>query len=254
MKINKFVCLLITILFIKIAVAERVEGKTIGYATVGGEAVIELEDSARVYPFEPSYGKWRLVMWAGYVDTADVVGDSIAKAQSIGLDNLDLKTHAKLLKEAPLFNIEHNTLYGKKMVVVYAYIPNNKIREDSRLEHRLEKVLKARKKKREEAFNKFKSDFGFVDAILIDGKYNMHFVYDERSPEGANDFRLLVFTNTNKEIIAVAHEGYRKLKLKYKSKDSLDRKLMIYFLIKIGEENQNQIKERFLEAYRFRDY
>ncbi len=236
--------------------AERVKGKVIGYASIGGEAIIELSDSARVFPYEPVYGKWRLVMWAGYVDTSNITNSLTATAQSIGFDNIDFSEKSVLLKETALYQSQdyYNPLDDKRLVVVYAYILEESIRDKSRMEQQLEKVLKTKKKKKWQAFDVFKTNFGFIDAVLIPNKVTLHFVYDQRSPFGGNDYRLLVFSNTKNEIIAVAHGGYRKLKLKAKSHFSLDRRVEIYFIKKIDTQLQQQIKNSFIESYRFRDY
>ncbi len=256
LKQKKCLILAVALLMSLATKAELIKGKTIGYSTIGGEAIIELSDSARVFPYEPAYGKWRLVMWAGYVDTIDLLNSSTTKSQVTGYDYLTFEQKSTLLKETPLYQSEtfYNPIKEKRRVIIYAYILDESIREDSKMEPQLEKVLRTKKKKRRAAFEKYKKDFGFVDAILIENKINLHFVYDQRSPFGENDFRLLVFSNTDKEIIAVAHEGYRELKLKSKSKFSLDRKLTIYFIRKTEEKLQQEIKDRFTEAYRYRDY
>lgn len=252
----KWVTLVVILLINLTTKAELVKGKTIGYSSIGGEAIIELSDSARVFPYEPGYGKWRLVMWAGYVDTGSLISTASTKAQTVGYDFLSFDAKSVLLKETALYQSEsfYNPLKDKKRVIVYAYILEESIRDDSRMEPRLEKVLKTKKKKKWQAFETFKTDFGFVDAVLIENKVTLHFVYDQRSPFGENDFRLLVFSNPQNKIIAVAHEGYRNLKFKSKSKFSLDRKLTIYFIKKTDKQLQQQIKNTFIEAYRYRDY
>lgn len=253
---KKYIFIVIAIFSFQFAKAELVKGKTIGYATIGGEAIIELSDSAKVFPYEPGYGEWRLVMWVGYVDTANIINNSSTKPNSIGYDNFTFSAKSILLKSAKLFSAQgfYNPLAEKKLVTVYAYILEKSIRIESKAEPRLEKVLKTKKKKQWKVFESFKKDFGFVDAVLIQDKVTLHFLYDQRSPEGANDYRLLVFSNAKKEIIAVAHEGYRKLKLKSKSKQSLDRKLTIYFLKKTSKEVQQEIIDTFITNYRYRDY
>lgn len=252
----KWIALIVFLLINSAAKAELIKGKTIGYSSIGGEAIIELSDSARVFPYEPGYGEWRLVMWVGYVDTSQIINNATTKPNSVGYDNIDFTPKCILLKAAQLFSAQgfYNPLAQKKLVAIYAYIPEKSIREESKVEPRLEKVLKTKKKKRWQAFEALKKDFGFIDAILIQDKVTLHFLYDQRSPEGANDYRLLVFSNAKKEIIAVAHEGYRKLKLKSKSEQSLDRKLTIYFLKKISKEEQQEIIETFTTNYRYRDY
>lgn len=253
---KKIIPLLLALFLFSPSKAELIKGKTIGYSSIGGEAIIELSDSARVFPYEPGSGKWRLVMWVGYVDTSEIINNSKTKPNSTGYDNIDFSAKSTILKPTPLYtaNQFYNPLNDKKVVVVYAYIPENSIRDESRMEPRLEQVLKTKKKKRWGAFEAFKKDFGFVDAVLIENKVTLHFVYDQRSPEGANDYRLLVFSNAEKEIIAVAHEGYRKLKLKSKSKEPLDRKLTVYYLKKTSKEEQKAIKDTFTTNYRYRDY
>lgn len=251
---NWFLALILLLLAFNVK-AELVKGKTIGYSAIGGEAIIELSDSARVFPYEPSYGEWRLVMWVGYVDTSQITNNTTMPS-SVGYDNIDFTPKSILIKPAKLFSAQgfYNPLSEKKLVAVYAYIPEKSIREESRPEPRLEKVLKTKRKKRWQAFETYKKDFGFIDAIFIQDKFTLHFLYDQRSPEGANDYRLLVFSNAKKEIIAVAHEGYRKLKLKSKSEQSLDRKLTIYFLKKTSKEEQQEIIDTFTTNYRYRDY
>lgn len=236
--------------------AERVKAHTKGSKTLEGTPIIELDDSAHIFPYEPVYGKWRLTMWVGYIDTVDLQGDTLMKKDSRLYGLLTFRHQATVLQDTrPLFVDDdfRNAYPEKKKIVFYLYIPDEAIYQESRMEWRLEQVLKAKKKEKSEVFKKYIKDFGFIDAILIADRYNMLFAYDSRSPQGINDFRLLIFTDSAKNIVAVAHEGYRPLKLKDKGHDELDRRLTIYYLTKMSKEDKEDIKTHFYDAYHFRD-
>lgn len=253
---KQLIALLLGIFIAFTAQAELVKANTQGSKTLEGTAIIELDDSAHVFPYEPVYGKWRLTMWVGFVDTIDLQGDTLMKKGSRLYGLLTFRHQATVLQNTkPLFvDDSFSGVYPeKKKIVFYLYIPDEAIYQDSRMEWRLEQVLKAKKKNKPEVFKKYIKDFGFIDAILIEGKYNMLFAYDSRSPQGINDFRLLIFTDSAKNIIAAAHEGYRPLKLKEKSRDELDRRLTIYYLTIIPQEDREAIKTHFYDAYHFRD-
>ena len=238
------------------AQGELVKANTQGSKTLEGAAIIELDDSSHIFPFEPVYGKWRLTMWVGFIDTVDLQGDTLMKKDSRLYGLLTFRHQATLLQNTkPLFvDDSFSGVYPeKKKIVFYLYILDENIYQESRMEWRLEQVLKAKKKNKPELFKKYIKDFGFIDAILIPDRYNMLFAYDSRSPQGINDFRLLIFTDSAKNIVAVAHEGYRPLKLKEKSRDELDRRLTIYYLTKISQEDKEDIKTHFYDAYHYRD-
>ena len=113
-------------------------------------------------------------------------------------------------------------------------------------------MIDAKKKNQWPLFQKFKKDFGFIEAPLTP-PYTMYFIYDERSPQGHNDYRMMVFTDTANQIIAVANDGYRTMRLKEKSKGALDRSCTIFYLVNLPEEERKRIQDTFVEAYRFRD-
>ncbi len=238
------------------AQAELVKAHTKGNKTLEGTAIIELDDSAHIFPFEPVYGKWRLTMWVGFIDTVDLQGDTLMKKDSRLYGLLTFRHQATLLQNTKPTFVEDDFggMYpDKKKIVFYLYILDEEIYQESRMEWRLEQVLNAKKKKKPELFKKYVKDFGFIDAILIEGRYNMLFAYDSRSPQGINDFRLLLFTDSTKNIVAVAHEGYRPLKLKEKGHAELDRRLTIHYLANIPQEDKEDIKTHFYDAYHFRD-
>lgn len=250
------IALLVGIFIAVTAQAELVKAHTKGSKTFEGAAIIEFDDSARIFPFEPVYGKWRLTMWVGFIDTVDLQGDTLMKKDSRLYGSLTFKHQATLLQNTKPTFVDDD--FGgmhpdKKKIVFYLYIPDEAIYQESRMEWRLEQVLKAKKKKRPELFKKYVNDFGFIDAILIEGRYNMLFAYDSRSPQGIDDFRLLLFTDSAKKVVAVAHEGYRQLKLKAKSQGELDRRLTIYYLVNIPQEDKEAIKTHFYDAYHYRD-
>lgn len=239
-----------------LAKAELVKPNTIAYMAAGQKEILQMDDSATVFPYEPLQNGWRLIHWVGYIKKTDIQGDTLLKTGSRLFGINSFEEEATLMRDVrPTFVTD---LFGgnypdKKKVVFYLFIPDEAIYQNSRMEWRMEQVLKAKKKDQTKAFDVFKKDFGFVDAILIQDQYNLHFVYDTRSPEGANDFRLLVFTDSAGTIIAVAHEDYRPMKIKAKEKASLDRKLNIYYVQKLPQEERQIIQEHFIEAYRFRD-
>lgn len=243
--------MLVSFGFIK---AEYVKKGTIAYANIGGEALLNLDSGAMIYPYEPSTGKWRMIMWVGFVDTNYVVNGQILKSSPL-LELMDFKTKSTTLSSFPLVALDDifsNNYPDKKKIALYLYIMDTCIIEDSRVEKRLERIISKRWKTENAMFESFKTDLGFVSAELTDS-VTMHFVHDGRSPEGYNDFRLLVFTHPKHFIVAIAKNDYRPMKIKEKSKAPLDRKLTIYYLIQLPEAKRKAIEEAFLLAYRFRD-
>ena len=243
--------LLVSFGFLK---AEYVKKGTIAYTTIGGDAVLNLDSGAMVYPYEPANGKWRMIMWVGFVDTNYVINGIIQKGSPL-LELMDFKTKSTTLSSFPLAALDDifsNNYPDKKKFALYLYIQDTCILSDSRIELRLEKLLTAKKEKQWPMFEQYKTDLGFVSAELIP-PYTLHFVHDGRSPEGYNDFRLLVFTDTAKQLVAVAKNSYRPMKMKEKSQAPLDRKLTIHYLIPLTPAKRKEIEEAFLLAYRFRD-
>ncbi|HYG15380.1 MAG TPA: hypothetical protein VEC12_06460 [Bacteroidia bacterium] len=234
--------------------AELVKGKTIGYKAMGTDAVVEFSDSARVYPFEPAYGKWRLVMWTGFVDEVKLKGDSVEKNLWLE-DSYDLTARTQTLAtfKATFVDGPYKGSYpGKKKIALYLYIPDDAIMEETKPEPRLEKILKAKKKKQWDLFQQYKDELGFVSVELIQ-PYKLHFIYDERSPESRNDFRLLILTDTARQVMAYANDGYRKIDYKSSSEIPLDRTLIMYFTVKLDEEERKRIRQAFIDAYQYRD-
>lgn len=234
--------------------AENVKKGTIAYASMGGEAVLNLDSGAMIYPYEPAMGKWRMVMWVGFVDTIYVVNGLVQKNTPL-LELMDFKTKSTTVSSFPLPPLEDiysNNYKDKKKLALYLYILDTCILSESRIELRLEKLLTAKKEKQWPMFEQYKTDLGFVSAELIP-PYTLHFVHDGRSPEGYNDFRLIVFTDTAKQLVAVAKNSYRPMKLKEKSKAPLDRKLTIHYLIPLPPAKRKEIEDAFILAYRFRD-
>lgn len=251
----KFFPVILLFWFAMPAKAELVKGKTIGYTGMGTGATVEFADSARVYPYEPAYGEWRLVMWVGYIGTEHLQGDTLVKAGSPMLEQITSFEKTKTLRDFKMPVVEDLYKYAhpkQKKLVLYLYIPDTAIIENSRMEPRMEKVLAAKKNRQWPLFEEFKRDFGFTDAELT-GPYNLHFVYDERSPDGANDFRMVVFSDSARHIIAVAYDGYRKMKLETKNQAPLDRKLVIYYVVQLPEDVRKKIEHQFLESYKFRN-
>jgi hypothetical protein len=235
--------------------AELVKKGTQALKTINGEAILLFGDSARVYPYEPAENGWRMIMWVGYVDTANITANNRVKKGSALLGMMDFEPHTTTLTDFALPYLDDdfagNYKHLKKFAL-YLYIPDTCIVPETRMERRFEAIAKAKKKKQWKMFEQFKTDFGFVKAGLVH-PYAMYFVFDERSPLGRNDFRMMVFTDTAQRIVAVANDGYRKMKLNEEFSGPLDRTCTIFYLIKLPEEERNRIQAAFIEAYRFRD-
>lgn len=235
--------------------AELVKNGTVALQAVEGSAVVEFDDSAMVYPYEPAYGKWRMIMWVGYVDTQYIQAGNKIKAGTPLREFFDFSIRSKAATDftLPFFDdpLQGNYRHLKKFAL-YLYIPDTAIIEATRMEPRFEAVAKAKKGKQWAAFEKFAADFGFIKAELT-GAYTLWFAHDGRSPEGANDFRMMVFTDTANRVIAVSIDGYRQLDIKYKDKAALDRTYTIYYLVTLPQQDRTQIETTFKEVYRFRD-
>lgn len=250
----KRVFLILFILFFTETHAELVKGKTTGHKAMDGDVMVEFADSARVYPFEPVYGKWRLVMWTGFVEETELKGDSVPAGVLLH-DAYDLSARTKTLTtfKASFVDDPYRGNYpGKKKIVLYLYIPDEAIMEETRPEPRLEEILDAKTKKQWDLFQQYKNELGFISVELI-APYKLHFIYDERSPENRNDFRLLVLTDTAKSIVAYADNGYRKIDYKSKADVPLDRDLVMHFTVKLEEGERNRIRQAFIDAYHYRD-
>lgn len=235
--------------------AELVKKGTTALQAIDGNAMVEFADSAMVYPYEPVYGKWRMIMWVGYVDTQYIKEGNKIKAGTPLREFFDFSIRSKTVTDftLPFFNdpLQGNYRHLKKFAL-YLYIPDTAIIESTRMEPRFEAVAKAKKNKQWGVFEKFAVDFGFIKAELT-GPYTMWFAHDGRSPEGANDFRMMVFTDTANRVVAVSTDGYRELDIKYKEKSALDRTYTIFYLIALPLQDRTQIETTFKEVYRFRD-
>jgi hypothetical protein len=237
------------------AQAELVKKGTKGLKTINGEAIVLFGDSSKVYPYEPAENGWRMVMWVGFIDTNDLDANNHIKKGTKLIEMSDFAPHAETLVNFPLpyFDDDFAATYRHlKKFVLYLYIPDDAIVPETRMEQRFEKIAKAKKKKQWAMFQQFKADFGFVAGGLTP-VYTMYFAFDERSPHGRNDFRMMVFTDTANQIVAVANDGYRKMKLDEESQGPLDRTCTIFYLIKLPEEERARMQAAFIEAYRFRD-
>lgn len=251
----RFITVVIFLVSFGAARAEWLKKGTIAYKTMGGEAVLQFDDSARIYPYEPAMGQWRMVLWVGFIDTTQLApGNMVPKGARLK-EWVDFTYKTTTLKEFPLpmFNDLNSLNYRwMKKFALYLYVHDTCIMDESRMEKRLERIISKPLKSGMDLLDKFKTDFGFISTPLVDD-FTLHFVHDERSPEGYNDFRLLFFSDSTGDVIAVAKDDYRPMKIKSVSEAPLDRKLIVYYLKKMPEERRKTMEKAFLESYGLRD-
>ncbi len=244
---NLLLRLFFLIIPIAFANAEIIDGPANVRDKPNGDIAYSLEDDQYVYAYEP-INNWFKITVTAIIRVEDLKNDSLISKDAI-LYDYDFQTPKGVTKS--VLNISGYTTETEDEnfieVMLFGYTFKNNIKVSSILEREIERTIN---NSLFEELTELKKKFDFYEHKV--GEYIVWTTYDWEVPWGSADFRMMIYFNSERQIIGVANKG-RKLTLRNKSESTIDRNYRIQYLVDMNKEDQKNFSEAMTRAFAGRD-
>lgn len=199
---------------------ERTEGTVTLLDTVNGKEIADISDNVLLLTGVPVNG-WAAVMVETEINVAQEKSQLLKKGQSLRAGN---KVTGKMLADVTVEN-NYTAHDGRRIAVLYGYIPVDKIKEGSVIEKALSQYLQAHAERLLPDMKDFIKKFQ-LEPTHVNGPYQEYMNYESGVEDPSPGYRIVLVFYKNKLIGVVSSRG---LKLKDAKHYALDREYHGYF-------------------------